>query len=611
MRLDALFARDDCVSCDSTPICSCDAGQDCVLINRDCNQCSHYECVPKSQDNNQGTSVSGGGVSQGALAGAVVGTLIFLGIVIGLLFLYRRNNRLRKAEVAAREPKPDVPAAAEDVLNRPDPIEKTNSVHQSNTVRVYSTSSNTTIDLDPESQASSHHTTQRDSVRSNPFDDNHSIQTTGTEGTNVIPIALVSPETHSTVSHESDVSRAASPARPARSPDLNLEHVNVSNDSLRTPKKGYAVSQVSGISGMSRNSYMSSASYSSDFLNEAPMIMTANKVVIGEGLKPPASRPAVTSPLAATSFGPSDVVKEVDEPEEGHNPFSDKHSSNRTTFATSDPGSPRSVTTFGQPSPAPIMVTHHEVDSEWESQGPNRQWARDISRPSSMSTQAGSVIDIASATRVNVGLSQLSSGLTPRPSYRTTMGRLITPPSNASNNMGTFEEQQQRALAHAQAQAQAQGLDKSRRTSGSSAISATADSILEAFPFVPPSPISNRPVRSPPVSPLAKQSFSSEPPTPLPQQSFANVGDAKELAVAADLPAPPNRRTLGLSTGSQLSTASSGLGSFPFQIDTGSSGETPASPSASAYSGRQRASLDTLALTTDLSSYPLGFDRDK
>jgi len=36
MSLDALFARDDCVSCTSSPVCSCDtsSGQICVLINR-------------------------------------------------------------------------------------------------------------------------------------------------------------------------------------------------------------------------------------------------------------------------------------------------------------------------------------------------------------------------------------------------------------------------------------------------------------------------------------------------------------------------------------------------------------------------------------------------
>jgi hypothetical protein len=197
------------------------------------------------------------------------------------------------------------------------------------------------------------------------------------------------------------------------------------------------------------------------------------------------------------------------------------------------------------------------------------------------------------------------------------MGRLVTPTATASS----LQEQQQRALAHAQAQAQAQGLD-TRRMSGSSVLSATstrADSILESFPFVPPSPISDRPIRSPPVSPLSQQSFvntpSSQqtlvvsPPSPLSHQSF--TADPNTTTVPKDsleLPPPPDRQTLGLSTGSQLSTASSGLSSFPFQIVSASVSDTSSRPTT--LNGRKRASLDTLALTTALSSYPLGFDRD-
>jgi len=199
------------------------------------------------------------------------------------------------------------------------------------------------------------------------------------------------------------------------------------------------------------------------------------------------------------------------------------------------------------------------------------------------------------------------------------MGKLVTPPANASS----LQEQQQRALAHAHAQAQAQGLD-TRRMSGSSVLSAAstrADSILESFPFVPPSPISDRPIRSPPVSPLQQSFVNSSnsslyqqtlvvsPPSPLSHQSF--TAEPNKTTVPEDslkLPPPPNRQTLGLSTGSQLSTASSGLSSFPFQIESESVSDANSRPST--LHGRQRASLDTLALTTALSSYPLGFDRD-
>ncbi|KAJ3976219.1 hypothetical protein EV361DRAFT_838734 [Lentinula raphanica] len=633
MHINALLgARDDCVQDCDVPSCSCSTDQNCVFINKSCTQCAYYEC----QDIPQSSSSSGGGISAGAVAGAVIGSLVFLAIAFALFFWYRRSPRFRSTPPTPEVK--DVPAAAADVLNRPDPMEKhhsTTSAHPTelNTVRVYSSNSNTTIDLDPESQSSSHHTsgnnTQRTSMRSNPFEDTHSIQTTGTEGTNVIPIALVTPETqHSAAaSSEVDHTRSPSPMRPARTPDveLNLDHVNVSHDSLKQ-KGDYSMSTRSGVSGISRNSYMSSASYSSDFLNEAPMIITpkqgAVRQVLGvvkaemvnapghspttaEGLKPSVStsKPAVRSPLAASSFGPSDLHSDaisITTSEEGGNPFSDKHST-RTTMASSPAAS---QTTFGEPSPA------FHTGPDWAPTGHRVPWSKsdDNSRPSSVSTQAGSVIDIANATRVNLGLSQLSSEsgvLTPR--TRTTMGKLVNP-STANTEHNTFEEQQQRALAHAQAQAQAQGGLQNRRLSASSAMSATADSILESFPFVPPSPISNRPARSPPLSPLAQQSFTVSPPSPMSTQNFsATDSDPTRLDSGSELPTP-DRKTLGMSTGSQLSTASTGLGSFPFQIDTGNSRDSVAT--SSAFSGRQRASLDTLAITSDLSSFPLGFDRD-
>jgi hypothetical protein len=106
---------------------------------------------------------------------------------------------------------------------------------------------------------------------------------------------------------------------------------------------------------------------------------------------------------------------------------------------------------------------------------------------------------------------------------------------------------------------------------------------------------------------LAQQhTINVSPPSPQAQRNFNDK--SKDVTDAALFP-PPDRRLLGLSTASQISTASSGLGSFPFQIDPGSGSDTAGAP-PSAFHGRQRASLDTLALTTDLSSYPLGFDRE-
>ncbi|KAG6831608.1 hypothetical protein H0H92_009081 [Tricholoma furcatifolium] len=573
-----------------------------------------------------------GGISKGATAGAIVGALIFLGIAAAFFLWYRRKSRIRRRLAAAREPPKDIPASAETVLNRPDPIEKLVSTPtESNDIRVYSNSS-TTIDLDPESRRSSPHYDASQPLNPNPFDDATSIQTTGTEGTNVIPIALVPAESQRPFSPSSanptHVSTTSSvPTRPPRSPDLYLDHVNVSNESVRAPAN-YALSTRSGISGFTnRNSFGSNASFSSDFLNEAPMIITPNKGAVrqvlgvvkaevinapgslssSDSLKPPShSRPLTKSPLASTSFGPADIVKEDDS--QPMDPFSDNSSIN-AEYGLSPPPT---TTTFQR---ASATVEHN---TDWALETPNVPWVPSgtSSRPSSLSTQAGSVIDIGSATRVQIGLSPNGA---PRSPYRTTMGRLVSP---SSSNPGTMQDQQQHVIS----QAQAQGADVNRRVSSGSAMSATstrADSILEFFPFVPPSPISDRPLRSPPVSPLAQQSFSStapsspsaaktqhvinvDPPTPLKQTGFTE----DELQTEnASLPPPPSRKTLGMSTASQLSTASSGLGSFPFQIETAES-SAPPPPSAMNNHLRQRASLDTLALTSDLSSYPLGFDRE-
>ncbi|KAG6854801.1 hypothetical protein C0991_001228 [Blastosporella zonata] len=629
MRIEALLPRQSgsCTSCPDPVPCSCAANQECVVINRDCYTCSQTKCVT----NTSSGSTKSGGVSKGATVGAILGTLIFLAIAIGFFLWYRRKSRLRQRLAAAREPPKDIPASAETVLNRPDPTEKRSPPPvETNHVRVYS-NSQTTIDLDPESQRSSPHYNPSRHTDTNPFDDATSIQTAGTEGTNVIPIALVPPESQrpfspSSAGHTQLSTTSSLPVRPARSPDLYLDHVNVSNESMRAPAH-YALSTRSGISGFTnRNSFGSSASFSSDFLNEAPMIITPNKGAVrqvlgvvkaevinapgslssgSDSLKPPNSRPVTKSPLAATSFGPADISKE--EETQSMDPFGD----NVSTNAEYGLSPPPTTTTFGRPSSS---------SSGWVPETPNVPWARsgDSSRPSSLSTQAGSIIDIGSAKRVQVGLSPNSNGRSP---YRTTMGRLISP---TSPDPGSMQDQQQRIIA--QAQAQAQGADVNRRVSSGSAMSGTstrADSILEFFPFVPPSPISDRPARSPPVSPLGQQSFSSAPappspsslktqhvinvapPSPLVQEDFTGSNPQEVAADVTSLPPPPSRKMLGMSAASQMSTASSGLGSFPFQIETG---DGPAPPPNSF--NRQRASLDTLALTSDLSSYPLGFDRD-
>jgi hypothetical protein len=609
-----------CITCPSPPPCNCAANQQCFQFERSCSTCSYYQCVASSGSSRGANS---GGISQGTLAGAVIGSLLLLAAAIALFLWYRR-----RASTKPFEEKADIPAPAATVLSRRDPTEKSISITELDTVRVHN---NPNVDRNPPvSQPASvaaapSLNTPRNSTQTNPFEDNHSIQTTGTGGTNAIPIALVPAPS---LSSEAETSYG-SPSRPQRSPELNLnlEHVNISRDSIRATSP---ISQASGASrATARQSFMSAASYTSDFLNEAPMIITPTKgafrqvlgvvkaeVINTQGsaspttsstdtLKPPrTSRPPVGSPLASASFGPCDVG---DDSIYGRDlstadPFGDEHSARASSDALSHAAVKSSIGT-------PSDLDRDSTASEWTVDGPKLPWTQsgDFSRPSSMSTQAGSVIDISNATRVNVGLSSAYSPLSagfPRSPFRTTMGRLVTPPMTSTT--AGLEQQQQMALAHAQARAQAQGLDH-KRISGSSVLSAAsastrADSILESFPFVPPNPISNLPLRSPPCSPLSQQSFSKQSPKEA----------LRTESSQSDLPPPPSRSTLGLSTASQLSTSSTGLGSFAFQIDSGNTQDMtpPQTPPLGSLKGRQRASLDTLALTSDLSSYPLAFDQD-
>lgn len=639
------------------------ATQILTLSRRDCDSCPTNQCVPAANDN---SSPSSHGISSGAVAGAVIASVIFLAAVIVTFLWYRKRQRVRRS-TSAGDVKSDVPARAEDVLNRPDPNEKPGSPQpqEMHTVRIFGGGSNTTINLDPESQgdsvaATQGHTHPRESVQSNPFADGNSIQSASTGAqSNVIPIGLEPP---GSVSIRSDNSSSGSsgPQRPVRSPDLNLnlDHANVLSDNPRSDAK----STRSGI----RNSYMTTGSFASDLLNEAPVIITSSQsqvkqvmgIVKAEVIRTPpgtpcsptdsmispgslsvaGSRPAVPSPLAGSSFGPSDSVAEEQDKEAvassqvlsvRTDPFGDEHSPYPANA---------SPTTTSRTSLA-ISTTFGDNEQQWDSPTPRNVWTskRNEPRPTSVNTQAGSIIGatISNASRVHLGLDHPptparvstntllvspasefpltpltpvsaatpgSAALSPtRSQRRMTSAKIITPASDSEATItpslptGVLQRQQRRAL---------EDMDASRmsRSSVVSSTSTRADSILEGFPFVPPSPISDRPLRTPPRSPLGQQAFTDV--------NAANASNAGADA-AAPLPPPPNRKVLGMSTGSQSSTVSNGLGSFPFQIDSGAGAEpTQASSPPSSFSGRQRASLDTLALTADLTSYPLGFDRN-
>ncbi|KAF7789445.1 hypothetical protein EIP86_000390 [Pleurotus ostreatoroseus] len=628
-------------------------------------------------------SGSGHGIAAGAVAGAVVASVVGLIVVVLLFLWYRRRARLRRASEEP-EAKADAPARAEDVLNRPDPNrEKQQTAPAAGTaVQGNASASRTTINLDPEAQNAaaagasgssgpSARPGVRASVQSNPFTDTHSIQSasTGTQS-NVIPIALVPPGSIRSLNSAVPSTQATSgtgPARPVRTPDLdlNLDHANASNESVRTGNQ-YALSTRSGVTN-ARNSYMTTGSFASDFLNEAPVIVTPTtrsvKQVVGlvkaevvrtppggnapsvyssEGsLTPRTASSAVRtpgrSPLAGASFGPSDALHNIAEDEDHQevttrsDPFGDEHS----PYASKVDLAQSTITS----------ATYGDSEENWDTQAPRR--------PESFMTQAGSIIsaEFGTASRVHLGLDKLSPSQamqasprtlgvpsasdlphtpvsavlstalnTPRSPYRMTSAKLVAPQTaDDSPVRGALEQQQRRAFEELDA--------RMSRSSVVSSTSTRADSILEGFPFVPPSPISDRPIRTPPRSPLAQQAFNNAhargagsplatPAAPSMDAAAAQVAAKPTTETGTEtpdspLPPPPNRKQLGMSTASQSSTASNGLGQFPFQIDSGNgpvAADASGSPPSS-FLGRQRASLDTLALTADLSSYPLGFDK--
>jgi len=256
------------------------------------------------------------------------------------------------------------------------------------------------------------------------------------------------------------------------------------------------------------------------------------------------------SPLGRMAFSAEDIEEEAKTKAAG-NPFADP--------TRLRPGSSKSTATFGS-----------LVGGE------------DDSRPNSIISNNGTITaNIGNATRVQVlkpstGRSLLStvSSTSPITSPRSpdfrTAGQLSPPAQGVPHS---FDDDTSRRISQST-------VATSHRTS-------TADSILEAFPFVPPSPISMH--------------HTSNPSTPLAQRGFAAQ---QEQTDPEQLMPHPNRQMLGMSVISATSTTSNGLGGYSFQFGAPS----PVLPPSPAPERNERASLDTLALSRDLEAFPLPYD---
>lgn len=565
----------------------CGSGEACTIIGQSCAACATTTCTAISAP-----SSTKQGVNAGAVAGGLFAGIIVLLAVAGY-FWYRRRTLNAAAAVkrATVEVKPDIVASADTVLNRPDPVEK------------------------PSVIIVSHDDGTTDGHPDNPFSDHASIATASDRATNVIPIGLL-PTSSASIAHTqaSTVPTARTPASvattalsaipedgpvPQRQPgtpmrptrdgpelDMRLDLSRPASEApsfLVPPKIPYAGSSRSGASGVS--SRASTLSTSSSFLNEAPQIVTSKQANFRQVLgvqraevvqlvsNPPSpssnqrhlststtarkSTAPSQSPLRKTAFDAQAAQGALDS-HNVQNPFADDHL--RPTSARSS----ASASTFGF------------SDEHFNSQSPTN-WD-ESSRPGSTISTAGTIIaSISSAQRAQVvkpetrGLysnsnSKASSPLAPSFSSRSA-GQLSPPaqgiPRSFDDDMNPRMSQSSLAL--------------SNRTS-------TTDSILEAFPFVPPSPMSAA-HQSHPNTPLRRE-FNGNIQENIPQNDQTKAGQA-------------GRMTLGMSV---MSTAS-GLGGFPFQID--SSIPLPTQATSNYPERDDRASLDTLQLSRELAAFPL------
>lgn len=576
-----------------------------ISLCRTCSQCATNVCVAS------GSSGSKGGVSNGALAGAVLGCVVLLTLVVTTFFMWRRRVRARKAAQAALEKSTISPFDLQgpNVITTPlPPTSPLSPRHGAQSpsglappgspgadVRFYNS---TTINLAGATSPTRQFYEGDPAQAQNPFNDSASMSTLNS---NVIPIAYVPPSSNSMSvadgigPHPPSPSHPFPPARPARSPDLDLRappaalrrasllDAAAKND-LLAPKSVYgAQSTRSGVSGVSsRSSIMSGVSS----VYERPTIVTSAKIgrqvlgvvraeVVplpgsvpgspsgsttqsgyGSPLSTPGlrSRPSIRSPLAGPSFNQSDMEAQ-DVP----------------------PSPPPPLPNNGMASPA--MSVRSDPFSDLKS-ATNEAFLRTPVSPTSAPLPPSRPESTASPTTPTTPLSALTA-------QTGEGGRLLTPTRSEYPPMPPvpmeMEPPRSRHVPH---------------ESMASFVSATsrADSIINnGFVFFPPTPGSG-------------------------QTAFTGTFGP----IRGDDPLPPRRVLAGFSTVSTASNMSNGLEAFPFHFGPGGNASNlPQSmmsplatgtdvPSRAVPFGNDRgarASLDTLALSRDVEAYPLGFDR--
>ncbi|WWD18770.1 hypothetical protein CI109_103225 [Kwoniella shandongensis] len=317
-RLDTLYPRDTCVSCDSsTPTCNCAKGEKCILTSRTCNQCAAIQCIKGS------SSSSSSSVNPGVIAGPVVAVLVIASLVLfwwlrkkkrrDLARLEELAQRARKAESAGFQlsrsgsPAPGSAQSRHSSIRAPPPsaTRPRSPLPHAPVNAEYYDENGATIRVYNQNVGTIH---VGNDQKGDPFSDRQSISTMGSGGTaNIIPIQWIPPSKSDEAlskqlppggaGGQSAAARlnearqnlfkpnAGAPQRPARSPDLDLrlnppgQQKHGADSELRSPTMSTDRYRDSFLSGNSAApSYWSGQS---DVNQDAPKIVTSKQVQVG------------------------------------------------------------------------------------------------------------------------------------------------------------------------------------------------------------------------------------------------------------------------------------------------------------------------------------------
>ncbi|KAF8332678.1 uncharacterized protein EI90DRAFT_3015728 [Cantharellus anzutake] len=524
-----LFRR-DCVSCPSRPpACNCNSNQNCILTSQSCDSCAVASCVDRAKP-------SSGGASQGALIGSIVGALVFLFLVLGAFFWWkRRAGRRSTAEPAATKEKN---AMSSDPNTRPASAAASTRVSRMPSTRGLDVENNR--GADPFSDTTSSHSGSRPSSRQ------------------AIPIGMESTSPTGTT--------FTVPVRPQRSPENQLKEDRVlSNQSLEPPRLNYAPSQRSGFTVDSVDSAASSAM---DALYESPTIVTGGSRQVIGAVRAEVVQVGSTSGSAVTTPRSMSQTRRV---QPGPSPLS-------TSFSRSTTFPPISEDPFADQA---SMRSQNTAATNMTFGVAGRMTPARTLSPKSATT-VGSPLRMDGA---RTSLEDLSHPLAPGAGVGTPPGSVHTTARSSPSSNHSFAVDPYPGLP-----------PPTRRNSNESFISSAsrADSVLAAFPFVPPSPLPSSHAKSPlsvvfdPNRQSNGSSFtaSSAPPLPtsrLPMVSHnafpSNVPSSEDNTMlvppSKEAPRRASRATNALS---RVSTASSVLGGFHFQFDDGSVEAVPEMP---------------------------------